>query len=301
MPFFYCWLALRAFLPAFPPLLLCDLCVPSLLVSCFVNRQLLALRNEERVVKRPAQLSYWTYTMKKPNAELVWKQIVDLLVPRLRLSITERVVYSHLLRHSRLEGCHRLRFSITWLARGACLSLSPVRWAVRRLVARGVLRLVQRDKSGHVVEVRLPSEIRGVRYGRIAHRLPCQAPSAEFKELNFLRHPALRRAIHARERGRCFYCLSRLTTLSRCLDHVVPRADLGDNSYRNLVSCCHKCNSLKRDLPAADFLRSLHRERRLTAIELTARLRALDALVAGKLRPPVYPEPPKRTKGYRLP
>ena len=46
---------------------------------------------------------------KKPNAELLWKQFEDLLVSRLRLSITDRVVYSHLLRHSRLEGRARLR------------------------------------------------------------------------------------------------------------------------------------------------------------------------------------------------
>ena len=72
----------------------------------------------------------------------------------------------------------------------------------------------------------------------------------------------------------------------RCLDHVVPRARLGRNSYRNLVSCCLQCNSQKRDRSAGDFLRRLYRERRLTAPELTARLRALDALVSGKLPPP---------------
>jgi hypothetical protein len=65
----------------------------------------------------------------------------------------------------------------------------------------------------------------------------------------------------------------------------VPRVELGDNSYRNLVSCCQKCNSLKSDLPAADFLRSLHRWRRLTDVELAARFRALNALATGKLRP----------------
>src|SRR2546425_12850901 len=91
---------------------------------------------------------------KKPNAELVWKQLEDLLAPRLRLSVIERTVYSHLLRHSRLEGKLRLRFSIRWLARNIRLSTGPVREAVRRLVAQGAMRLVQRSKAGHVVEVR---------------------------------------------------------------------------------------------------------------------------------------------------
>ena len=95
---------------------------------------------------------------KKPNAERIWKQFEDILVPRLRLSVIDRAAYSHLLRHSRLEGKLRLRFSIPWLARAARLSDNPARNAVRRLVDHGALRLVQRTKAGHVVEVRLPVE-----------------------------------------------------------------------------------------------------------------------------------------------
>lgn len=50
---------------------------------------------------------------KTPDAEQVWKQLDDGLVPRLRLSITERGVYSYLLRHRRLEGRAVLHFSLT--------------------------------------------------------------------------------------------------------------------------------------------------------------------------------------------
>jgi len=63
---------------------------------------------------------------KKPNAELIWKQLEDLLVPRLRLSVIDRTVYSHLLRHSRLEGnsASAFRFSgwdaISGYPRGRC-------------------------------------------------------------------------------------------------------------------------------------------------------------------------------------
>jgi hypothetical protein len=39
------------------------------------------------------------------------------------------------------------------------------------------------------------------------------------------------------------------------------------------------------DRSAADFLRWLYRERRLTAAELAERLRTIDALASGKLRP----------------
>jgi 5-methylcytosine-specific restriction endonuclease McrA len=212
----------------------------------------------------------------KPNAELVWKQFEDVLVPRLRLSVTERAIYSHLLRHSHLEGRRRMRFSITWLARGVLLTDGPVRDSLRRLFTRGVLRLVQRSRAGHSIEVRLPEEIRAAR-GVLR---PVTNEAADVLESR-----ALRQAIHARERGHCFYCLRRITRLVRCLDHVVPLARRGDTSYRNLVSSCMECNSQKRDRRAADFLRWLYRERRLTSVELSGRLRALDDLASGKLRP----------------
>jgi len=95
-------------------------------------------------------------TNKKPDAALVWKQLEDVLVSRLGLNLTERVVYAHLLRHSRLEGKRQLRFSIVWLARSVRLSDQPARHAVRSLAAKGALRLVDRTLAGHLVEVFLP-------------------------------------------------------------------------------------------------------------------------------------------------
>jgi len=164
---------------------------------------------------------------------------------------------------------------------------------VRHLVAHGALRMVQRSKLGHVVEVRLPSEIRGVRLTRIESRAAAEehrasaCAAANLEEVDFLQTKTLRKVIHARERSRCFYCLRRTTPAVYCLDHVVPQARLGRNSYRNLVSSCMECNSQKGEKPADDFLRRLYRDRRLTAAELAARLRALDALASGKLRPPL--------------
>lgn len=232
---------------------------------------------------------------KKASAEQVWKQVEDLVVPRLRLSVNERAVYYHLLRHSRLEGKVRLRFSIVSLGRGTRLSGRPVREAVRRLVDQGALRLVRRSKTGHVVEVRVPSEIRAARSGTVtlsdrAHLADGQARrahAARLEEIDFMQTKALRQAIHAREGGRCFYCMRRQAPTVRCIDHVVPLAQSGRNSYRNLVSCCLECNSRKGERPADDFLRWLYRERRLTAAELAGRVRALEALAAGKLRPEV--------------
>ena len=138
-----------------------------------------------------------------------------------------------------------------------------------------------------VVEVLLPEEIRTTHHGRTSRPGAGAFPGGIDFDADFLNTRALRRAIHVRERGHCFYCLRRLTPMIRCLDHVVPRVSFGSNSYRNLVSCCLQCNSQKGARPAADFLRSLYRHRRLTDAELTARLRALDALASGKLPPPL--------------
>jgi hypothetical protein len=55
---------------------------------------------------------------KLPNGTLVWKQLDDRVVPNLHLNVVDRAVYSHLLRHSRLEGQRRLHFNLGWLAKG---------------------------------------------------------------------------------------------------------------------------------------------------------------------------------------
>lgn len=248
--------------------------------------------SEERFRRRLARIFYllWTWIMKnrKHNAEQIWKHIEDVLVPRLGLSVIDRAVYSHLLRHSRLEGRRRMEFSIAWLARGARLSKTSARRAVRRLVGQGALRLVELGRAGHLVEVRLPEAIGAggpdrMRAGDASRR----AQSVSLEEADFLETRALRQTIHEREGGRCFYCLRRLTGRLRCLDHVVPQARQGRNSYRNLVSCCLECNSQKAARPAEDLLRRHYRERRLTSEELAARLCALDALASGKLPPPL--------------
>ncbi|MGB2621557.1 MAG: HNH endonuclease [Candidatus Acidiferrum sp.] len=223
------------------------------------------------------------------DAKAVWKQVEDVVVPQLRLRMIDHLVYMHLLRHSQLEGKRRLHFSIPWLAHNINLSTCPTREAVRRLAACGVLRLVERSKQGHVAEVRLPHEVRGVRVRvRAAARARVAAGKAaiwDIEEVDFLKTLELRRAIHARERGRCFYCLRRVAPRLECLDHVVPRARVGCNSYRNLVSACMECNAQKGERPADEYLRWLFREHRLGAAELRGRFEALELLAAGKLRP----------------
>jgi HNH endonuclease len=226
---------------------------------------------------------------KKLNAKLLWMQFEDVLAPQLGLTVWDRAVYSYLLRHSLVVGKLRLHFAVMSVARDLGLSNGPVRQAVRRLDELDALRLLERSKTGHLVEMRLPEQIRALRPGKNGDSRAAGAagePTASALEsTDFLKTWALRKTIHDRERSTCFYCLRRTPANVQCLDHVIPRARFGRNSYRNLVSCCLECNSRKGDQPAPDFLRTLYRLGRLTPAELDGRLRALKDLAAGKLRP----------------
>jgi 5-methylcytosine-specific restriction endonuclease McrA len=231
---------------------------------------------------------------KKLNPGLLWRQFEDVLVPRLGLTVFDRAVYSYLLRHSLVVGKLRLHFSVISVAAKLGLSNGPVRQAVRRLDELGALRLLERSKTGHLVEMRLPQNIRAICLRKngapIASQLagagdPGEPSASTLESTDFLKTWALRKAIHDRERGARFYCLRRTPANVKCLDHVVPRARFGRNSYRNLVSACLECNTRKGDRPAPDFLRALYRQGRLTPAELDARLLNLRDLAAGKLRP----------------
>jgi 5-methylcytosine-specific restriction endonuclease McrA len=223
----------------------------------------------------------------KINALRVWKQFEDLVAPQLKFSVVDHTVYSHLLRHSRLEGKRRLHLSMYKLGRGTRLSAAGARHAVRRLVVKGALRVVERSKAGHVIEVRLPEEMRRVRTKHL-EASSCRGTNARnwgLENGDFWKDRALRQAIHRREGGACFYCLRRVKARLRCIDHVVPQVRCGPSSYRNLVSSCGDCNAQKGEEEAGNFLRKLYREERLTLEELNGRLRALKELAAGKLRP----------------
>jgi hypothetical protein len=59
------------------------------------------------------------------------------------------------------------------------------------------------------------------------------------------------------------------------------------------------CNGQKRAQAAPDFLRRLYREGRLSQEDLSGRLRALEELAAGKLRPQVLSGDAKSGRGEK--
>lgn len=80
----------------------------------------------------------------------------------------------------------------------------------------------------------LPSVVRLVRYIRVPHRTAV---------------PLTRRAVFARDGGRCVYCDAPATSL----DHVVPRSRGGAHVWINVVSACRRCNHIKADRSVADL------------------------------------------------
>lgn len=61
--------------------------------------------------------------------------------------------------------------------------------------------------------------------------------------------PLSRRAIFARDGGRCVYCSAPATSI----DHVIPRSRGGEHNWDNVVSACHRCNHLKADKPLKEL------------------------------------------------
>src|SRR5467141_2285761 len=173
---------------------------------------------------------------KKLNPKLLWMQFEDVLAPRLGLTVWDRAVYSYLLRHSLVVGKLRLHFAVLSVARYLRLSNGPVRQAVRRLDELGALRLLERSKTGHLVEMRLPEQIRALRPGKNgasgATGAAGDPPASALETTDFLKTWALRKTIHDRERGACFYCLRRTpltcsastTSCPACASGAIPTA-----------------------------------------------------------------------------
>lgn len=54
-----------------------------------------------------------------------------------------------------------------------------------------------------------------------------------------------RRNLYARDGNRCQYCSNHFSTKELTLDHVIPRVQGGEHTWRNLVCACVACNARK--------------------------------------------------------
>jgi len=88
-------------------------------------------------------------------------------------------------------------------------------------IGDGVLHAVSRA-------VPVPSVVRLTRYVRVPFRIQV---------------PLTRKAVFARDGGRCAYCGAAATSI----DHVVPRSRGGLHVWENVVASCGHCNHTKAD------------------------------------------------------
>ena len=109
----------------------------------------------------------------------------------------------------------------------------------RALVLVLASKAVPIEDSGDVLHsvltaMDVPCVVRLTRYVKVPHRGPV---------------PLTRRAIFARDAGRCAYCGGAAATV----DHVVPRSRGGEHAWDNVVAACHRCNHVKGDRQVSEL------------------------------------------------
>src|SRR5438105_3453274 len=92
--------------------------------------------------------------------EATIREIEDLLFPQFSLSVWERTLYYHLLRHTRLAGKDAAVFPVNTLGQRLGMSVWKVRESIRSLHKKKCIVIDERTKQGHLVRVLLPSELR---------------------------------------------------------------------------------------------------------------------------------------------
>lgn len=99
--------------------------------------------------------------------------------------------------------------------------------AVQVAAGDGVLHSERRSLS-------VPSVVRLSRFVKVPYRATV---------------PLTRKAVFARDGGRCVYCDAPATSL----DHVIPKSRGGPHTWDNVVSACGRCNHVKADRGIAEL------------------------------------------------
>ena len=123
------------------------------------------------------------------------------------------------------------------------LCVVPGRRAVVLVLTEKAVTVAGSDELVHSTTVALP--------------VPCVVRLTRFVKVPFRPSvPLTRKAVFARDGGRCVYCGAAATSL----DHVVPKSRGGSHTWDNVVSACGRCNHVKADRAvAAAMLNALWR------------------------------------------
>jgi 5-methylcytosine-specific restriction endonuclease McrA len=215
----------------------------------------------------------------------VFAQFQDHLAPR--LDVYEQAIYLYLLRHTHLEGKReaviglksaRKKMAFGIGKAGTAPSEGVIYEKLRGLEQKSCVKVLSSERAGTRIEVFLPSEMLGLIPSAV------QTPEISLEEQDFFSPPENRKLILEREKWRCFYCLTKLDENNHVIEHVVSRPE-GNNSYRNVVAACRRCNNRKDSLLAEDFLRAIYRDGILSGDELASRMALITQLRDGQLKP----------------
>jgi len=218
------------------------------------------------------------------DIKLFLEEFQDYLAPK--LDTYEQAIYLYVFRHSKLLGADdavigfksaRKKLALGAGEVGKPMGEPTVYKKLESLRKKGVIEIIDSQRKGTRVRIRLPSEIPGIVPSAVVESM------VALEEIDFFVDPACRPLILEREGGRCFYCLRSLSPENYVLDHVMSRPE-GNNSYKNLVAACRACNNSKGSDPDS-HLQRLYRENFLTDSEFRERRAALEELLAGRLRP----------------
>jgi hypothetical protein len=221
------------------------------------------------------------------DLKLFFEELQDYLAPN--LDTYELALYLYIFRHTRLQGSQNAvigfksaRNDISYgRPKGegrARMSEYTCSTKLKSLEDKGCVNILGIERTGTRVQLFLPSEIEGV----IPE--PIYDKALTLEEMDFFTVPENRRLILERESHKCFYCLATLNDNNYVIEHVVSRPE-GNNSYRNVVAACRQCNNRKGDIAVENFLRVLYREGYLGSEEFEERLKALEQLRKGNLKP----------------
>jgi len=224
------------------------------------------------------------------NLKSILEQIQDHLCPL--LDAYEQMLYHYLFRHTYLIGSKEcvvglksLRYKVglgTGMP-GRPPSEEQVRVKIRSLESKGAIKLLERSRQGTRIRVFLPKEMENC--------VPPDQPEEEIdiENIDFSKSP-FRQAIVTRENEMCFYCFRQLKEGQYEIDHIIPSAKGGNNSYRNLIAACLDCNNVKGDMDVEDFLRFLYRKNILSGEEMQDRMKSVAEIQHGNRVPPSIDE-----------
>ena len=123
------------------------------------------------------------------------------------------------------------------------LCVVPSRRAVVLLLTAKAVSVEEGDGVLHSArtDVTVPSVVRLTKFVRVPYRATV---------------PLTRKAVFARDGGRCVYCGATATSL----DHVIPKSRGGSHAWDNVVSACGRCNHIKADRGIAELGWRLRRQ-----------------------------------------